>query len=299
MRTDLEAAYDHCERTARTEARNFYYAFRTLPSRKRRAIYAAYAFCRLCDDIADGGLPKDEKRRLLQETRRKLAPGGGSASDPVFTALHETAQAYGIPIRYLDKVIEGVQMDLDRARYETFQDLKRYCYLVASVVGLISIEIFGYTDPKAREYAIALGLAMQITNILRDVREDADRGRIYIPLDEMQRFGYTEHDLERGVVNEPFRNLMRYQAARARRYFDRGKQLIPLLPHDSRACPAMLHNVYSSILGRIEAAGFDVYSRRISLPTHEKFFLLAKTWAPHAFMSALSSIRQHPHERHD
>ncbi len=291
METELRASYDHCERIARTEARNFYYAFRTLPPRKRRAIYAAYAFCRLCDDIADGDLPEGEKRRLLREARDKLAPDSVPAYDPVFTALHDTVRVHGIPIRYLEQVVEGIEMDLTRARYETFEELRRYCYRVASVVGLVSIEIFEYTDARAREYAVALGLAMQLTNILRDVSEDARRGRIYIPLDEMRRFGYTERDLERGVMNEPFRKLMRYQAARARGYFDCGRQLMPLISADSRACPAALHGVYGAVLDRIEASGFDVYSRRIGIPTHEKLLLMARLWAANVLSSAFASRR--------
>ena len=292
MERDLKAAYDHCKRVTRAEAKNFYYAFRTLPAKKRRAIYAAYAFCRLCDDIADGDLPLDEKRRLLEETRGRLTSGGDVESHPVFSALRDTIDSYDIPVGHFEEVIEGVEMDLTQSRYATFEELRVYCYRVASAVGLVCIEIFGYTDAKAREHAVDLGLAMQITNIIRDVREDSLRGRIYVPLDELERFEYTEQDLERGIVNEPFRQLMAYQAVRAREHFERGRRIVPLLSADSRACLALLHGVYSSILGRIEESGFDVYSRRVGLPTREKLLLMARLWAASFIPSLLARARR-------
>ena len=292
MERDLKAAYDHCRRVTRTEAKNFYYAFRTLPAKKRRAIYAAYAFCRLCDDIADGDLPLDEKSRLLEETRGRLSSDTNADRHPVFRALRDTIDSFDIPVRYFHEVIQGVEMDLTRTRYGTFEELRVYCYRVASAVGLVCIEIFGYTDERAKEYAVDLGLAMQLTNILRDVREDACRGRIYVPLDELEEFGYAEQDLEQGVMNEPFRQLMRYQAARAREHFERGRRILPLLSADSRACLALLHGVYSAILDRIEASGFDVYSRRAGLTTREKLFLLARFWAASFIPSLLAQARR-------
>lgn len=288
MDRELKTAYDHCKRVTRAEAKNFYYAFRTLPAKKRRAIYAAYAFCRLCDDIADGDLPLDEKRRLLEDARGRL----GSDTHPVFRALRDTIDSFDIPVRYFHEVIDGVEMDLTTTRYGTFEELRVYCYRVASAVGLVCIEIFGYTDERAREYAVDMGLAMQLTNIIRDVREDSRRGRIYVPLDELMRFGYAEQDLEQGVVNDPFRKLMEYQAARAREHFERGRRIVPLLSADSRACLALLHGLYSRILDRIEAAGFDVYSRRVGLGTHEKLLLLARLWAASFIPSLLSQVRQ-------
>ena len=292
MERDLKAAYDHCRRVTRTEAKNFYYAFRTLPAKKRRAIYAAYAFCRLCDDIADGDLPLDEKSRLLEETRGRLSSDTNADRHPVFRALRDTIDSFDIPVRYFHEVIQGVEMDLTRTRYGTFEELRVYCYRVASAVGLVCIEIFGYTDERAKEYAVDLGLAMQLTNILRDVREDACRGRIYVPLDELEEFGYAEQDLEQGVMNEPFRQLMRYQAARAREHFERGRRIVPLLSADSRACLALLHGVYSAILDRIEASGFDVYSRRVGLTTREKLLLMARLWAASFIPSLLAQARR-------
>lgn len=280
MATELDQAYDHCQRIAKEHARNFYYAFRTLPSKKRRAIYAAYAFCRYCDDVADEELASDEKNRLFAELRHDLAESrSGNSDGPVLQALQDASQAFGIPYEYYEEVIEGVEMDLVKTRFADFEELKAYCYKVASVVGLICIEVFGYEDQNAREYAVDLGIAMQITNILRDVREDAERDRIYLPQDDMAMFGYSERELMEGVVNDAFRNLMAYQVQRARRYFESGKRLFPLLPSESRACPMMLHAVYSGVLDRIEESGYNVFERRIGLSKPEKLLMLARLWA--------------------
>ena len=280
MATELERAYDHCQRIARSQAKNFYYAFRTLPAPRRRAIYATYAFCRVCDDIADDDHTLEEKQRLFAQTRRRLDQSrNGTVADPVFAALGDAASIYDIPARYFEEVIEGVEMDLVRTRYQDFDELRAYCYKVASAVGLICIEVFGYEDLNAKEYAADLGLAMQLTNIMRDIKEDTQRGRIYIPLEEMASFGYSERELEDGVVNDTFRDLMRSQVDRARRYFDSGQRLIPLVSPRSRACPAIILGVYRAILDRIEAADYDVFQQRISLSTSKKLLLMARLWA--------------------
>lgn len=279
MASELDLAYEHCRRIARTHAKNFYYAFRTLPSRKRRAIYATYAFCRTCDDIADEDLPREEKERLLARTRRLLTEShSGDVDDPVFTALRDTAVAFDIPKSYFDDIIEGVEMDLTWTRFRNFEELREYCLRVASAVGLICIEVFGYRDPRAREYAVDMGLAMQLTNIIRDVKEDAARGRIYIPLDELASFGYSAEELTDGVYNSAFRDLMRFQAERARGYFVSGRRLMPMLAPRSRACLAVLHQVYSTILDRIETNSFNVFEERMSLSHGEKLFLMTKLW---------------------
>ena len=280
MSADIDLAYAHCQRVAKQSAKNFYYAFRTLPVRKRNAIYATYAFCRVCDDIADDDLALHEKKRQLAHVRNQLAElEDGAGGDPVFTALSDATRTFGIPARYFEDVIDGVETDLTHNRFQTFDELRDYCYGVASAVGLICIEVFGYGDPKARDYAIDMGLAMQLTNIMRDVKEDAERDRIYIPQQEMQSFGYTEHALMGGVNNDAFRSLMRFQASRARRYFDSASHLLPLLPRESRACPALLHGVYRRILDRIESSGFDVFERRIGLSRRRKVLLTARIWA--------------------
>lgn len=308
MTSEVELAYDYCQSIAKEHAKNFYYAFRTLPSKRRRAIYATYAFCRVCDDIADEDQPLEDKITGFERTRELLAEahmasgrarstsperqmvataqkrGSGqspttTAEDAVFLALEDAARAYDIPSEYFEQIIQGVEMDLEVTRFQTFEELKDYCYKVASVVGLVCIEVFGYEDPVAKEYAVDMGIAMQLTNILRDVKEDAERGRIYIPLDDMEQFGYTEEDLMGGVANDAFRSLMQFQADRARRYFESSRRLFPLLSYEARACPSVLHGVYSALLDEIQASGYDVFERRISLSKRHKLFLTARLWA--------------------
>ena len=290
--TELDLAYEHCQQIARDHAKNFYYAFRTLPERKRRAIQAIYAFCRACDDIADENLPLEHKKNLFTQTRGLLSQSrNGEVQNPVFAALRDTATAFDIPASYFEDVIAGVEMDLTWTRFQNFEELRAYCYRVASAVGLICIEIFGYEHPSAKEYAIDMGLAMQLINIIRDIREDADRGRIYIPLDEMASFGYSEQELADGLVNDAFRDLMGFQAERARRYFDSGRRLMPLLSPESRGCLAVLHGFYSRILDRIETSKFDVFQQRIGLSKREKLFLMAKLWALSLIPAVLSPRR--------
>ncbi len=279
MAAELELAYSHCRRVTRENARNFYYTFRPMPHEKRRAMYAVYAYCRLCDDIADGELPLEAKYRGFERVRRNLQACEPSGEDaPMYRALHDTARRFDIPYRYFEEILQGVEMDMVKSRFASFDELREYCYKVASVVGLVCIRIFGFDDPKAKEYAVEMGLAMQLTNILRDVKEDAERGRIYIPQDEMSRFSYTEAELERGAITEGFRSLMAYQAERARRYFDSSRRLFPLISADARACPKLMHATYSGILERIERAGFDVFERRIGLSAGSKLILLARLW---------------------
>ena len=276
----LEQSHAECRRIVRESARNFYYSFIALPRQKRRAIYAVYAFCRLCDDAVDEpSLTVDEKLRRLAEIRQLLKEASTTASThPVFMALTDAVARYRIPLRHFQEVVRGVEMDLTTRRYTTFEELRTYCYRVASAVGLICVEIYGYREPKVRDYAVDLGLAMQLTNIVRDVQEDLERDRIYIPLDEMERFGYSEGELKAGVVNEAFRHLMAFQAARAREHFRKGLRLLPYLSPRSRTSPAVLAALYEKILERIEARGFNVFDGRVSLSGREKYLLTAKTW---------------------
>ena len=279
MTTDLDLAYDYCRRLTRERAKNFYYAFVTLPAAKRRAIYATYAFCRLCDDATDDTDDPDVKLQLVEQQREALEKTcAGRPEGRVHLALHDTINTFGIPRSYLDEVINGVEMDITKTRYSTFEELSEYCYRVASAVGLICIEIFGYSNPCARQHAIDLGLAMQLTNILRDVEEDLERGRLYIPGEDLERFGCSEEDMLLRRTGDGFRDLMRFQVERARDYFQRGKRLLPLLSPRSRACPAVLHGLYTRLLDRMEAVDYNVFGRRISLSTREKMGLLAKLW---------------------
>ena len=224
-------------------------------------------------------LPIEEKVARLGAVEHDLDQAQrGNPQGPVFLALAHAVETYQIPWEELHEVVRGVEMDLTQQRYRTFDDLRTYCYRVASVVGLICVQICGYKDPRAREYAVDLGLAMQLTNILRDILEDGSRERIYIPQEELERFGYTEAELLQGVVNEPFREMMHFQVARAQEYFQRGKRLLPLLPLRSRACPAVLAGIYKRLLDHIEARGYDVFSTRVSLSAREKLFLTVRLW---------------------
>ena len=279
MATELDLAYAHCQRVAKQSARSFYYASLPLPRDKRRAIYAVYAYCRLCDDIADGALPVDEKYRGFAEVRRNLQSSTTVGADaPMYLALRHAAETFGIPYSHLNEILQGVEMDMVKTRFGDFDELREYCYKVASVVGLVCIKIFGYTDANAEEYAVDMGLALQLTNILRDVKEDMERCRVYIPQDEMRRFGYTEAELERGAMTDGFRALMAHQAQRAQEYYDRSRALFPLIAADARACPQLMHATYNGILRRIERAEYDVFSQRIGLSGGTKLMLLARLW---------------------
>ncbi len=280
-KTDLELAYRDCRTITRREAKNFYYAFLTLAPDKRRAIYAAYSFCRYCDDSVDEENSNESKLKTLPRLKSELAQTfEGRPDSPVFLALADVARRYDIPHRYFHEIIEGVESDLIKTRYHDFDELREYCYRVASVVGLICIHIFGYKSAEAKEYAVDLGLAMQLTNIIRDIKEDLAMGRIYLPQDEMTRFGYSEDMLKEGIRNEAFIELARFQAARARNYFQSGSKLLPYLSRRSRACPAVLGAIYSKVLGRIEKSGYDVLAKqRVSLSKPEKVRIMAQTWA--------------------
>ena len=276
---NLESAYEACRLITRREAKNFYYAFLTLPSAKRRAIYAVYAFCRHCDDSVDEGTSSNAKIKAIAELQSELDTAyKRETSNPIYLALADAAHNYEIPQDYFKEVILGVESDLVKDRFQNFKELRKYCYRVASVVGLICLQIFGYEDEDAKEYAIDLGLAMQLTNIIRDVQEDFDMGRIYLPQDEMFKFGYTEDDLKNGVRNKALKDLMMFQSERAREYFKSGFKLLPYLSRRSRACPAVLGTLYSKVLDRIEASDYDVLENRVSLSKGEKLRITATTW---------------------
>ena len=276
----LDAAYEECQAVTRREARNFYYAFLALPRPRRRAIYAAYAFSRLADDIADGDGAPARKRSELGALRERLSDAyAGRPEGAILTALADAAATYDIPEPLFQDIVTGVEMDLEPRRFADFDELRHYCYHVASVVGLVSIRIFGYRDvPLAQETAVDFGLAMQLTNILRDLREDIERDRVYLPLDEMARYGYTEEDLRAGMVNDAFRALMRFQFERAQGYFDSASRLMPLLEAESRGCAEGLHHLYNRLLHRMASRGWDVFSERVSLSSWEKLKLTCRLW---------------------
>ena len=277
--TSLAMAYEECRQITRREAKNFYFAFLTLPKAQRAAIYVAYTFCRYCDDAVDEEGSLDRKLTMLTELRGKLGLCYDNRVDePLFLALADVVGKYGIPQEYFLEILAGVESDLVKDRYGDFDELRQYCYQVASAVGLVCLHIFGFQDPRAKDRAIDLGLAMQLTNIARDVKEDLDMGRVYLPQDEMERFGYSEAELIAGTVNPAFVELMRFHCQRAREYFDSGFLLLPYLSQRSRACPAVLGRLYSRVLDRIEDADYDVLHHRVSLSKMEKVRVTAQTW---------------------
>lgn len=274
-----ETPQEYCRRITRKRAKNFYWAIITLPREKRQAVYSIYAFARRCDDIADSDLPLDVKQSRLQNQKLNIDKlYDDTTVDKLYTALSTTVTKYDIPKRYFKQLIAGVEMDLQRSEYQTFSDLKIYCYRVASIVGLILIEIFEYSEEIAKKYAIDLGIGMQLTNIIRDVSEDYQRGRIYIPQSDLERFNCNFDNMNSTKPSENFKELMDFEAERARNYFQSGKKLFPLLTRRSRACPAGLYGVYSSLLNHMENSGWDIWNKRASLSLAKKVTSVIGQW---------------------
>jgi len=278
----LEEAYDACRDIAREEARNFYYGFILLPPERRAGIYAAYAFSRRADDSVDDEGSPAGKLAAVADRRDELDAcyaGEPPADDPVLVALTDTVRRFDVPRGHLDALLDGVAMDLTVSRYPDFPALKEYCDRVAGAVGLVSLHIFGFSDPRAPDRAGDLGVAMQLVNIMRDVAEDAERDRIYLPADEMAAHGVSEEDLMDGVATGAFRRLMGEQGERARDYFARGERLLPLLDRRARMCVSMLSGLYREILDTIEARDYDVFAGRVSLSTPRKLALMGRRTA--------------------
>ena len=320
MNRQLSIAYAVCRGVARTQAKNFYYAFLALPREKRNALCAVYAFMRHADDIADDpGLPYDQRREQLARWSEALhaAADGCPSDDPVIMALADAQRRFSISIEYFDQLVHGTAMDLDfeRARqvhrhqgyfeeaereqtlsddahpaaqarmpmlpYATFEELYGYCYHVASVVGLVCIRIFGYSDPRAEALAEKTGVAFQLTNIIRDVKEDALMGRIYLPAEDLARFGRSQSELtakslSNGFDARSFRPLLQLQAERARSLYAAADELMPLIDEDSRPCLWVLVNIYRRLLAKIEERDYNVFAGKIRLSTGEKLKYLGK-----------------------
>jgi 15-cis-phytoene synthase len=276
--TALEESYAWCRRVARTRARNFYYSFVLLSREQRDAMCAVYAFMRYSDDLSDE--PGATVGRI-EQWRAALgeALAGRYRADPVLPAFHDTVTRYRIPVRYFYEMIDGVASDLEPRRFATFDQLYGYCYQVASVVGLTTIHIFGFSSPEAPLLAEKCGVAFQLTNILRDIREDAERGRIYLPAEDLSRFGFTEQDIRAGVRTPEFIDLMDFEATRAREYYRESRPLLDLVDRRSRASLRALITIYSRLLDRIESSNYDVFSRRISLSSWEKSRIVLRALA--------------------
>ncbi len=275
---DLRRSFAFCERLTRREAGNFYFAFRLLPADQRRALCALYAFMRVADDLADAPGAADDKRRRLRTWRYQFLQAlAGRDQHPLHPALRHTLACHHIPSAYLKAVLDGVEMDLDIDHFDTFADLYPYCYRVASAVGMACIHVWGFREEKALHYAEAAGIAFQLTNILRDLREDAARGRVYLPREDLDRFGYSEDDLCRGVHDERFRALMHFEVERARSYYREGERLAPLLPSAGRAVFLVMLRTYRGLLDAIERRGYDVFRERVRLGKLHKLWLACRS----------------------
>lgn len=266
---DLQTAYLHSRSVTRDASKTFYLAARLLPPPKRQAIEALYAFARTMDDIVD------EHPNASKALADKLAQMGtiSAMQDPVLRAWNDTCTRYAIPGQLVDDLIAGITMDLEPRRYASLMDLKLYCYRVASVIGLVSMHIIGHT-PGAEPYAIQLGYALQLTNILRDIGEDAARGRLYLPLEDLERFGVRETDIFNGVRNAQFRALMQWEIQRAEQFYRSGWPGIRLLHRDGQFAVTAAILLYRSILGKIITNDYDVFNRRAALSFKEKFLML-------------------------
>ena len=292
----LVMAYSVCRGITRTAAKNFYYAFLVLPRRKRESLCAVYAFMRRCDDITDEtGLSLPERNQKLELWLDALhrAQQGQPTDDPILLALTDTQRRHQIPAGLLDELAHGTAMDVEQfadsepsphagntpgltVEYKTFEDLRLYCYRVASVVGLVCIHVFGYRDPAAEPLAERCGLAFQLTNIIRDVKEDAAMGRVYLPEEDMAKFGLSAAELLATPDPARFRPLLELEAERAREFYASGDALIPYVAEDSQPALRVLINIYRRLLEKIGEKQYDVFTAKVSLTTSEKLRILAR-----------------------
>lgn len=272
----LQRAYDVCTRVTKEYSKSFYFSSLLLPPAKRQAVHALYAFCRTSDDIVDAA--NDHAREELAAWRVQAFRTANEQHDDVLLAWADTRERFGVPRRYGEELLDGMEMDLTIPVYETWEQLERYCYCVASTVGLMSMHITGYTDPQARDYAIKLGVALQLTNILRDVGEDAARGRVYLPRQDIEQFGLSYADFCYGTVDARFKALMAFEIQRAERLYDESWAGIALLNPDSRLSVATAAVVYRGILDQIRRINYDVYAQRAHLGLGGKLARLPAIW---------------------
>lgn len=275
-------AQAYCTAYTKQSGSNFYYSFLFLSKAKRQAMYTVYAFCKAVDSAVDeppaGSNPKDELRRW----RRELdAVYGGTPTLPITVSLAHHVKALSIPKVYFEELIKGVEMDLSNNRYATFEELSLYCYRVASVVGLICLHIFGNTSARAQDYAVSLGMAFQLTNILRDIDADASDNRVYIPLDDLHSCNYSEKALLQKTYSPEFKALMQQEAARARQYYEKARAALTSMPPSERRAlivAEIMRGIYSRILDKIEQSGYQVFGPRISLSTSHRLAIALSIW---------------------
>jgi len=270
---------EYCQQKAAASGSSFYYSFMFLPPPRRRAITALYAFCREVDDVVDEVRDPEVANAKLAWWRREIAlVFAGQPTHPVAIALQGIVGEFALPEAHFQTVIDGMAMDLAQHRYLDFTDLELYCHRVAGVVGLMSAEIFGYVDPATKGYARDLGVAFQLTNIIRDVGEDARRGRIYLPQDELQRFGVAPSALLRGEYSSEFRHLMRFQASRAQTWYERAFAQLPAQDRKAQRTGLVMAAIYRTLLDEIARDGYKVLDRRTSLTPLRKLWLAWRTW---------------------
>ena len=266
---------------------SFYYSFLVLPAEKRRAIVAVWDFCRAVDDAVDEA-PEGEAlgggtlaAAGVAAWRKELAAcyGEGTPATGQGQQLAPFIRRFDLPRDAFERVIEGVAMDLERSRFETFEDLREYCLRVASAVGLICLEIFGYRNPRTRDYGVDLGLALQITNIVRDIRTDLARGRVYLPLEDLRRFGCSEADLSAGVVTPAVRALLAFECERAQAHYERAERELPAEDRRAMVAARIMGGIYHAILRRIERSGYDVFQGKVRVPRPQRAAIAAAIWA--------------------
>ena len=276
--TQQESSYRLCRNLTRIHSKTFFFASLFLTPERRRAIWAVYAFCRTADDIVDGAAPAEERLAAIDGWREEvLAAYAGRSRHPLLIAFADAAARFAIPIEPALDLLAGARLDVSVRRYATYDDLLRYCYLVAGTVGLLTCPVLG-CEPGALPYGAALGRAMQMTNILRDVGEDARMGRIYLPAEDLRRFGYTEQQLLNGVIDERFVALMRFEIARVREMYEAAVPGIALLSPSSRHTVRLAASLYRGILTQIERNGYDVFTRRAYVPIRSKLAAAMTTY---------------------
>jgi 15-cis-phytoene synthase len=281
--SSLDADYERCAHITARSSSNFYYAFMLLPAERRRALHSVYAFCRFIDDISDDESFTNPAAMLARWREELERVYHGTPTRAVSRALADSVHRFSIPREYFEEIIAGVEMDLSQKRYKTFEDLRLYCYRVACAVGLICIEIFGYSNPAARDYAENLGIACQLTNILRDVREDAGRGRIYLPLEDLERFEFSEEELLAGIYSENFVHLMEFEARRAREFYAKAQAALPEEDRGSLVTAEAMRLIYGTLLERIIESNYRVFEGRMSLSAPRKLYLVGRAWASGRF----------------
>jgi phytoene synthase len=272
---------DIAKEIAKKSNSSFYYAFNLLPQEKRDAMNTVYAFCRQTDDIVDmGSESRDLKYQKLRKWRIELEKSLDGFSDyQILNKLASTIQKFNIPLEPFFELLVGMEMDLQKNRYLTFEDLQLYCYRVASTVGLMCIEIFGYKHASTRDFAVNLGIALQLTNILRDIKKDADKGRIYLPQEDLKKFGYAEKDLLSSTYNENFQNMMKFEVQRAKEYFDKATKSLNLEDKKAMFAARAMQHIYYRMLNKIIDANYDVYHNKIRISTIKKVGISLGVWA--------------------